>query len=356
MNDPAGEHSTVRRIFLTGLLVIVTAAFIWLIRGFMQPIFWAIALAIVVFPIHGRLADKLARRPSLAAALSMLIVVLIVILPLAGLATAVTSEAAGLYNRLTSGQIDLARLYQQLNQHIPQVVSFLQSLGLDLGRLQSQLSSSAISISRFIASEALSIGQNTLRFTIYFFLMLYLLFFFLRDGTRILEGLIRALPLGDERERALLGRFAEVSRATIKGTLVIGLIQGAIGGITFWALGIGAPVLWGAVMALLSILPAVGSGLVWLPAAIVLIASGRWVAGLILILIGTLVIGLVDNLLRPLLVGRDTRLPDYLILLSTLGGLAAFGLAGIVIGPIIAAFFLSSWEMAKDEFEGEDGD
>jgi predicted PurR-regulated permease PerM len=180
--------------------------------------------------------------------------------------------------------------------------------------------------------------------------MLYLLFFFLRDGPRILEALIRALPLGDHRERHLLERFAEVSRATIKGTLVVGIVQGTIGGIAFAALGISAPVLWGTVMALLSILPAVGTALVWLPAAIVLIINGETFGGIALIFVGVFVIGLTDNLLRPILVGRDTRLPDYLILLATLGGLAGFGLAGIIIGPTIAAFFLSVWQMAEQEF------
>jgi len=149
----------------------------------------------------------------------------------------------------------------------------------------------------------------------------------------------------------LFDRCAEVSRAAIKGTVIIGIVQGAIGGIAFAILGIGAPVLWGAVMALLSIVPAVGTALVWLPAAIVLIVNDRVVAGVALILVGVLGIGLVDNLLRPILVGRDTRMPDYLILLSTLGGLAGFGLAGIVIGPIIAALFLAVWQMAQSEFE-----
>ena len=199
----------------------------------------------------------------------------------------------------------------------------------------------------------MSIGQGTLRGTVFFFLMLYLLFFFLRDGPRMLEALVRALPLGDQRERHLLGRFAEVSRATIKGTLVVGIVQGTIGGIAFAVLGIGAPVLWGTMMALLSILPAVGTALVWLPAAIFLIVSGQIVGGIALILVGVFVIGLVDNLLRPMLVGRDTRLPDYLILLSTLGGLAGFGLAGIIIGPIIAAFFMSVWQMAEKEFNAD---
>ena len=130
----------------------------------------------------------------------------------------------------------------------------------------------------------------------------------------------------------------------------MGIVQGTIGGVAFELLGLGTPVLWGATMALFSILPAVGSALAWAPAALVLMASGRWVSGVVLVAIGVLVIGLVDNLLRPILVGRDTRMPDYLIMLSTIGGLAAFGLAGIIIGPIIAAFFLSVWHMAQQEF------
>jgi predicted PurR-regulated permease PerM len=236
---------------------------------------------------------------------------------------------------------------------MPTITALIERIGVDPERLEEQVQSAAVTASRYVAQRALSIGQGTLRGTVFFFLMLYLLFFFLRDGPRLLDALVNALPLGDARERHLLARFAEVSRATIKGTLVVGIVQGAIGGTAFAILGISAPVLWGTVMALLSILPAVGTALVWLPAAIFLIVNGEIFGGAALIFVGVFVIGLTDNLLRPLLVGRDTRLPDYLILLSTLGGLAGFGLAGIIIGPIIAAFFLSVWHMAEAEFNTE---
>ena len=345
------SNDTIDRTFFVALLVVVTIAFIWLIRGFLQPIFWAAALGIVVFPVHGRIERRLGGRKSLAAAASMLLVLVVVVLPLAGVIAAVTTEAAGLYARLADGDIDPDGMYLFVEQNLPQLVSLLQSVGVDPERLQAQLSSGAVEASRFIASRALAVGQDTLRVTVFFFLTIYLLFFFLRDGRRILDGLVHALPLGDERERHLLARFAEVSRATIKGTFVIAVIQGAIGGAAFAVLGIGAPVLWGVVMALLSIVPAVGPALVWIPAAIVLIAGGDLVSGIVLVAVGVFIIGLVDNLLRPILVGRDTRMPDYLILLSTLGGLAAFGVAGVVIGPIVAAFFLSVWAMAADEFE-----
>jgi predicted PurR-regulated permease PerM len=340
----------VERMVFVGLLCIVTLAFFWLIRGFLQPIFWAVALGIVVYPLHMRIVRRLQPRRSLAAVTSIAIVVVVVVLPLLGVVAAVTTEAAGLYARLDKGDFGIHDLYARATAKIPELDPLLARFGIDASRLESQLSSAAVEVSRFLATRALEIGQDTLRVTVFFFLMLYLLFFFLRDGEGLLEGLVRALPLGDERERHLLQRFAEVSRATIKGTLVVGAVQGALGGIAFALLGIGAPVLWGVAMALLSILPAVGPALVWLPAALVLLFNQQIAAGIALIVVGVFVIGLVDNVLRPILVGRDTKMPDYLILLSTLGGLAGFGLAGIIIGPIIAAFFLSVWQMAQHEF------
>jgi predicted PurR-regulated permease PerM len=342
--------TNVERAFFVALLLAVTLAFFWLIRGFMQPIFWAVALGIVVYPLHARLQRRLHDRASLAASISVVIVVIVVILPLVGIGAAVANEGAALYQRLESGGLGIEGMYSRVQERVPQITRLIERVGADPARIEEQVQSAAVTASRLVAERALSIGQGTLRGTIFFFLMLYLLFFFLRDGPRILDALVRALPLGDQRERHLLKRFAEVSRATIKGTLVVGIVQGAIGGTAFAVLGIGAPVLWGTVMALLSILPVVGTALVWLPAAIYLIVSGQVFGGVALILVGVFVIGLVDNLLRPVLVGRDTRLPDYLILLATLGGLAGFGLAGVIIGPTIAAFFLSVWHMAEHEF------
>jgi predicted PurR-regulated permease PerM len=284
----------------------------------------------------------------------VLTILLIVVLPLGAIVTAMATEAANLVVRIQTNDIDVSGAIDWARQQLPLAERVVDTLRIDIEQLKSQLSSSALVVSQFLATQAVAIGQNTIRIAVYFFMMLYLLFFFMRDGTRIIDGLVRALPFGDERERHLLGRFAEVSRATIKGTLVVGLVQGLIGGIMFAILGIGGPVLWGVIMALLSIIPAVGPAFVWLPAAVILIVKGEIVQGIALIVVGTLVIGLVDNLLRPILVGRDTKMPDYLILLSTLGGLTAFGLAGVVIGPIIASLFLSVWEMAEEEYADSD--
>jgi predicted PurR-regulated permease PerM len=165
--------------------------------------------------------------------------------------------------------------------------------------------------------------------------------------------LVRVIPLGDQRERRLFDKFAEVSRATLKGTVVVSIIQGTLGGMALALVGIDGAVFWGVVMTIVSILPAIGLSIVWLPAALWLFTTGAVAKALMLIVMGTL-IGFVDNLLRPILVGRDTKMPDYLILLSTLGGITAFGLSGFVIGPIIAALCTAGWDMFADDFGESD--
>lgn len=344
------KDESIQRAFFVALLVLVTVAFLWLIRGFLQPVFWAVALSIVFYPAHKTIERKISNKPNIAASMSVLLVLLIVIIPVISILVAVTGEAAALLTLLRSGDINLVELFYSLTEYLPRAETTLQRLGIEPDSLNERLTSALSAVSAFVANWALRFGQDTLRVTLFFFLMLYLLFFFFRDGEKILSSVIKVLPLGDDRERALLARFGQVSRATIKGSLVIGITQGAIGGLAFAALNISAPVLWGVVMAFMSIVPVVGPVIIWFPAAIILLLADRFVAAIILMLIGGIIISLVDNLLRPILVGRDTQMPDYLIMLATLGGLAAFGLAGVVLGPVIAALFLSVWTMASEEF------
>jgi len=182
-----------------------------------------------------------------------------------------------------------------------------------------------------------------------FFVMLYLLFFLLRDGDRLSVLLRHALPLRAAHKRRLMEKFRAVIGATVKGNIAVAALQGALGGLAFWVLDVHAPVLWAVLMAFLSLLPAVGAGLVWLPLAIYLLATGAIGQGLGLIAYGVLVIGLVDNLLRPLLVGKDSKMPDYVVLVSTLGGMAVLGLNGFVIGPLIAAMFIAVWDIVAQD-------
>ena len=317
---------------------------------FFEPLLWATTFAILFQPVQSALLKVFKQRYSLAALCTLLIILLTVIVPALFISIAVAREGIALYQAIASGEIDISGPLTWIQSMWPSLIERGEGLGINLDEVKQKLSTSALQGSQWVASHLFTFGQNTLQFTVMFFLMLYLLFFFLRDGKQIVNIIIRVLPIGDERERQLLAKFAEVSRATIKGTLVVGMVQGTLGGIIFALLGIQSAVFWAVVMTLLSVLPAVGAAIVWLPAALYLLANGMVFKGLFLILFGALVIGLIDNVLRPILVGRDTKMPDYLILLSTLGGLAMIGISGFVLGPVIAAFFLAIWTMFAEQY------
>jgi len=344
------QHRSLQNGFFIAVVLLTTLAFLGVVQNFLQPVFWAAVLATIFHPMHEWWLEKTGGREALASVCTLFAILVIVILPLFLIGLAVAQEASTLYERIASGEIDLRAAVQWVEDMLPVASDFLSQFGIDLRTLQDRLSSAAVGISRSAATQVWTVGQNAFRVTVLFFLMLYLLFFFLRDGERIIAALIGVLPLGDDRERRLLRKFAQVAQATIKGTLVVGIVQGTLGGTIFWLLGIGGAVLWGVVMTVLSFLPAVGAAVVWAPAAIVLIVSGSTLKGIALLVFGTLIIGLADNVLRPILVGRDTKMPDYLVLLATLGGLTLFGVSGFVIGPIIAALFLTVWDMFGREF------
>jgi predicted PurR-regulated permease PerM len=350
---PPARGPAIRNVSFFILVALTTGAFLALVGSFLMPVFWAAVLATVFFPLHRRHVRRLGGRRSWAALATMLTIVGLVVVPLSLAGLAVSREAIQLHEQITSGTLDVQAPLRFLRRITPVANDYLGGFGIDIDGMVERLSSSAVAVAGFIASRALGIGQDVARVTALFFLMLYILFFFLRDGDRLVSTLVRVLPLGEDRVRELLAEFSEVSAATIKGTLVVGTVQGAIGSVLFWVVGIPAPVFWGVAMALLSVLPAVGPGLIWVPAAIVLLGMGEILKGIVLIAAGVLVIGLVDNVLRPILVGRDTQMPDYLVLLSTLGGLSVFGVSGFVIGPVIAAFFLAVWEMFAREHAEE---
>lgn len=333
------------------LVVVTTAAFAWLVRAFLFPVFWAAVFAVLFQPAHARLLRACRGHRNPAAFLATLTVVLLVVLPFAAILGAIARQALLLYQGIVSGEINVQAPIEIIERTLPAVADFLARYGVSITQLRAAVQDVAAAATQFIAARALAAGQNVLLLTVLFGLMLYLLFFFFRDGERIVTGATRVVPLGEDRKRRLLSKFVQVARATIKGNLIVAAVQGGLGAVLFLMVGIQTAVFWGVVMAILSLLPAVGAGLVWLPAAIILIASGAVWQGVVVILGGVFVIGLVDNFLRPIVVGRDTKMPDYLILISTLGGLAAFGLAGFVAGPVIAALFLVLWEMFAEEYE-----
>lgn len=344
------KERTLQNAFFLFLLILTTAAFFGLIQDFLMPIFWAAVLATIFHPLYRWCRTALGDHSNVASAGTIALIVLIVLVPLFLTGMAVASEATALYNRLITGEINPQVVVRWVEANLPAVVDLFSRFGLTTDELQRQLSSAAVGSSRFLATEAVAVGQNTLRIGGLAFVMLYLLFFFLRDGTQLVDTIIGAAPIGDVRERRLLQKFAEVTRATLKGTLVIGIVQGGIGGLLFWMLGIESAVLWGVIMGFLSLLPAVGAALVWVPAAAILVFVGETLKGVLLLILGTLLIGLADNVLRPLLVGRDTQMPDYVILVSTLGGITLFGISGVIIGPVLASLFLAVWAMFIEEY------
>jgi predicted PurR-regulated permease PerM len=346
------EHKT----FLL-LVVLVSLAFAWILRPYSGAVLWATVLAIVFAPLYRRLLKSLRKKRTLAALVTVMIILVMVILPLTLVAALLLHEAFILYERIQSGELNIGLYFQQVFAALPAwVTDLLDRFELtNLGLMRERLSSSLVKASQFLAAQALNIGQNTFEFIIDLFILLYLLFFLLRDGDELSSRVKNALPLAADQQRELLKKFTTVIRATVKGNVVVALVQGALGGLIFWFLGVHAPVLWGVLMTLLSLLPAVGSALVWLPVAIFFLATGDTWQGVVLIAFGVLVIGLVDNFLRPILVGKDTRMPDYVVLMATLGGMAIFGLNGFVIGPVIAAMFIALWDMVASSRGGDEG-
>jgi predicted PurR-regulated permease PerM len=200
-------------------------------------------------------------------------------------------------------------------------------------------------ISHFLISSlsAATMGAVNLLFMV--FVMLYTMFFFLMDGDKLVHKILYYLPLQDQDEQRILERFTSVTRATLKGTAVIGILQGCLAGIAFWVVDIPSAVFWGTIMAVLSIIPGIGTALIWGPAVIILAAGGDYLKAGGLGIFCALVIGSIDNLLRPILVGKDTQMHELMIFFGTLGGIIMFGIIGMIIGPIVAALFITIWEI-----------
>jgi len=334
------------RVFLA-LVVLISLALAWIVEPFFGAILWGLVAAILFAPLNQRLTRRFSGRRNLAALATLLVVVAMVILPAIMLGIFLLQEASAIYVKIRTGQIDFALYFQQVQQILPGWArSMLRRLGLtNIGAVRDLIAAGVTSSFRSLAAQAFMIGQSAFGFLVALGVMLYLLFFLLRDGEELLVRMRSAVPLRAEQSSALADRFVAVIRATIKGSVVVAILQGTIGGVVFALLGIQGALIWGVMMGFLSLLPAIGTGLVWVPVAIYLFATGAIWQGVVLVLCGLFVIGMVDNILRPILVGRDARMPDYVVLISTLGGLEIFGFSGFVIGPVIAALFIAAWDI-----------
>ena len=332
---------------LAYLLVAVTAALIYVLLPFYTAILWGIIIALLFAPLYRWLLPRVRQRPNVAAVISLLLAFVMVVLPTLLVATSLAVESSRIYEQLQSGELKPTQYLRDVFNTLPNgVTTVLDRFGLvSFNTLQRRLTAALTQGTQYFATQTFAVGQNTFEFVASVFITFYLAFFLIRDGNAIVRVVQRALPIAPAQKQALLTLFTTVIRATVKGNLLVAAIQGALGGLAFWALGISGALLWAVLMMFLSLLPALGAALVWGPLALYLLLTGAVWKGVLLCVFGVLVIGLVDNLLRPILVGKDTRMPDYVVMVSTLGGMAVFGVNGFVLGPVIAAMFIAVWQI-----------
>lgn len=338
------------RVFL-GFLVVATIAMAWVASPFYGGILWAIVAAIVFAPVNRSLTTLLKGHRNTAAGLTLLTIIAIVIVPSFMIGTLLVEEAIGTYQSVQKQKIDIGATLENVRGSLPpQVLAAVDQYVLtDIDKLEERLSTFLSSGLRVAAEQAVNVGQSAFGFAVGLSIMLYLTYFLLRDGREIAAKISRRIPMHPVKRRALFDKFTTVIRATIKGSIVVAIVQGLIGGLTFYFLDIRAPLLWGVVMGLLSLVPAVGTGLIWVPVAIYLFATGDVTRGVVLLGVGILIISMVDNILRPILVGKDTRMPDYVVLIATLGGIAVMGINGFITGPVIAALFMAAWDIYAED-------
>lgn len=329
----------------------MTIALVWVVWPYMGAIFWSIALAIVFAPLHRRILRATRSRRTVAGLATLLVIVVGVGVPLALLALALLRQASALYRDIAAGRIDLGAYAQRIADSMPSwALEVFEGSGIDgWGAVRDKLSASALEAGRFIAGRVFGIGLNAFSFALSVAIMLYLLYVLLSDGRKLAARIGRFSPLPPEETATLATTFATVIRATVRGGVVMAAAQGTLGGLVLGLLGIEGPLFWGVVFGLLSMIPAVGAGLLWAPIALYFFVTGAVSKGILLVVFGVVVLTAVDNTLRPFLVGRDTGLPGYLVLVTTLGGIASFGLNGVIIGPVIAAMFMAIWNLFDDD-------
>lgn len=333
------------------LVVAVTAAMIWTVWAFSGAILWAVVLAVVFSPLKDRLHRAMPNHEGRATLLTLLVIIGGIMVPVFLLVGTLVREALRVVTRLQTRQIDLPVLFDQSFRRLPDwMQAALHNANFDdLSSITDRLTANIQTLFQAAAGRTLSIGSDVLGFVLALMITLYLSYVLLRNGHTLIDRMSAVVPLEPRRQRVLAGNFVSVVRATVKGSIVVALAQGAAGGVAMWLLGVPEALLWAVVMAFGALLPAVGTGLVWVPVSIYLLATGHVWQGIVMALAGAFIIGSIDNVLRPILVGRETQMPDALVFVTTLGGLSAFGVNGLIIGPVVASLFLATWEMVRED-------
>ena len=357
MEHPRAEYDRdrFRKRSLLVLAVSVTLLFVAVIRPFLISVLMAAIVAGMSHTVHEWLTEKMKGRARAASALTVLGILLLIVLPATAFLTLVASQAVQVANAARpwiEQQMATPGALELWLDRIPFLdrLTFLEDVIPNREEVMATLGEAASFAGSFLVSSLASVTRGTLNAALQLFILLYALYFFLLDGRKTLDRMLYYLPLSSEDEELLVSRFVSVTRATLKGSLVIGVLQGALAGIAFWLAGIEGAAFWGTVMVVLSVIPGVGAALIWVPAVLYLFAIGSVVPGIAVLVWCAAVVGTIDNVLRPKLVGRDTKMSDLTILLSTLGGLVLFGAIGFILGPIVAAVFVTVWDLYGKAF------
>lgn len=344
--DPGTNARRFRRGFLLALAVGISILFFFLIQRFILTVLLAAVFAGLAYPLYNGLLARMG--PRLAATITLVLLFAGVGLPTAGFLTLVATEAVQISQGVEIWLQEDGRA-DQIQDRLAKI-PFAGRFMPEGDEIVERVRQAAGGAGSFLMGTLAAATRGTLNFFLQVLVLFYALFYFLVDGPRILRSILQYIPLEPGQKEELLERFISVTRATLRGSLLIGVIQGGIAGVAFWVAGVPGPAFWGTVMVVLSIIPAVGAALIWIPAVIYLFMAGEVVAGVSLMAWCAIVVGSIDNFLRPRLIGRDARMSDLLILLSTLGGIVLFGAVGFIVGPIVAALFVTVWHIYGDVF------
>jgi predicted PurR-regulated permease PerM len=352
--EPTGiSRTNLRTAFVLLLVAAATALFLAVTWPFLKPLLLGALLAGLFRPFYRWVTRLVGGRKSLGAVITLLVLFIVVLGPISAFLGVVVQQALSVSDeaipwlRQRFGAAGTFNAHDWLVQRFPALADSVPSQE----QLLDNVGAAAKSAGGFLVTVASRMTATTAAFVLDLFVMLYAMFFFFKDGERILERIFYYLPLSHEDEVLMLTRFTSITRATIKGTLMIGVIQGTLAGIAFWVAGIDGAAFWGTMMTILSIVPGIGAALVWVPAVIILFVNGQYLAATLLLAWCATVVGTIDNVLRPALVGKDAKMPDLLILIGTLGGLFLFGPIGFIVGPIICGLFLTVWEIYGATFK-----
>lgn len=336
------------------LVTIILALVVW---PFISALLWSMLAAIMFQPLYQRILARWPTHPSRAALGTLAIIIIAVVVPAILIGSAVLRQSIELYSSMSEGELDWPGLFSSFHNALPaQLQKMLENSDYaEFSAVQQGVEQFAQESVGFIAQQAVAIGGSALAFVLSLGIGMYVVYFLLRDGKSIGSSIRNAMPLPRAVAQRLSDKFTLIIRATIKGSVVVGLVQGALGAATFWAVGVPSAILFGVLMAIFSLLPALGPAIVWAPVALYLLATGAVWQAVVVGVSGVALIGMADNVLRPILVGRDTGIPDWMILVTTLGGIASLGLSGIVLGPLAAGLFLAGWAIYTEQRDGVAG-